>query len=316
MNKYLVTGVAGFIGSHLAEALLRSGGAVRGIDCFTDYYPRWIKERNLAGCLRQERFSFTEADLLECDLHELVDDADVVFHLAAQAGVRASWGESFKIYTNNNILATQLLLEAVRSRPLRKLVYASSSSVYGDTRELPMNEAHPVLPVSPYGVSKLSGEQLGMLYHHNFGVPVVGLRFFTVYGPRQRPDMGFHRFFAAIHEDRPITIFGDGEQTRDFTYIEDIVRATVRASEIDESGLIFNIGGGHRVTVNEVMELLAKVTGRTVEVTHIEDQKGDMRHTYADISRAARLLAYHPQYELERGLRQEWDWYRTLRSER
>src|SRR3990172_3831340 len=239
----LVTGVAGFVGSHLAERLIRDGHFVIGVDCFSDYYPRWMKENNLAQLRRDARFHFIEADLLELDLAALLrgesssirqramgDNArwdagdghvDYVFHLAAQAGVRESWGRNFDIYVRSNILTTQRLLEAAKELPLMKLVYASSSSVYGDAEAFPTSEDVTPHPVSPYGVTKLAGEHLCLLYWRNYGVPAVGLRYFTVYGPRQRPDMAFHRFIRAILEGMEIPVYGDGEQTRDFTYVDD-----------------------------------------------------------------------------------------------
>lgn len=313
MTTYLVTGAAGFIASHLTERLLREGHKVLGIDCFTDYYPRWIKELNLRTCLQYPEFSFLEANILNAELSQLLQSVDVVFHLAAQAGVRASWGDSFQIYTNNNILATQRLLEATRASSIKKFIYASSSSVYGDTQSLPMREDHPVQPISPYGVSKLAGEQLGILYHTNYGTPFVGLRFFTVYGPRQRPDMGFHRFCAAVYDELPLSIYGDGEQTRDFTYVDDIVEAALAASRCELNGVVFNIGGGHRVTVNQVLDLMATITARPVKLNYIEAQKGDMRHTYADTSFAQKTINYQPRCPLALGLARQWTWYQELR---
>ena len=212
-----MTGAAGFIGSHLSEYLKRKGSKVVGIDNFMDYYPRFIKESNIADLRREENFEFIEASLLEVNLEKLLEGIDGVFHQSAQAGVRASWGENFKIYTDNNILATQKLLEACRQSRVKKFVYASSSSVYGDTKDLPMRESSLPCPVSPYGVSKLAAEHLCWLYYKNFGVPAVSLRYFTVYGARQRPDMAFHRFFRWALESKPLEVYGDGRQSRDFT---------------------------------------------------------------------------------------------------
>jgi UDP-glucuronate 4-epimerase len=224
--KALVTGGAGFIGSHLSERLLEQGAQVRAIDAFTDFYPRPLKERNLHGLLGRSGYEFVEGDLRQADLGQLLDGVTHVFHLAAQAGVRRSWGTEFGVYTGLNIDATQVLLEACAQRPIERLVYASSSSVYGDDVEIPMVETALPQPVSPYGVTKLAAEQLCHLYYVNFGVPCVSLRYFTVYGPRQRPDMGFNRFFTAIREGRPLVQYGDGLQTRDFTYVADAARAT------------------------------------------------------------------------------------------
>jgi UDP-glucose 4-epimerase len=231
-----------------------------------------------------------------------------VFHLAAQAGVRKSWGRDFGVYTVNNIEATQVLLEACVGQPLVKLVYASSSSVYGDQVDLPMREDALPQPVSPYGVSKLAAEQLCYLYFVNFGVPTVPLRYFTVYGPRQRPDMGFHKFLRAAALGQPIGVFGDGEQTRDFTFVDDVVEANVAAATRGVPGRVYNIGGGSRVTVNEVMAMIGRVSGKPVTIVADPAQKGDMRHTFADTSRARTDLGFAPRVQLEEGLAAEHRW--------
>jgi UDP-glucose 4-epimerase len=306
--KALVTGAAGFIGSHLSAALLDAGATVTGIDCFTDYYPRPLKEVNLATVKERPGFTFVEAALQDIDLKELVAGATHVFHLAAQAGVRKSWGRDFDVYTRNNIEATQRLLEALVGMPIQKYVYASSSSVYGDHVPLPMREDTYLQPLSPYGVSKLAAEHLGQLYWANHGIPAVSLRYFTVYGPRQRPDMGFHRFLTAVRDDKPITVYGDGEQTRDFTFVGDIVAANMAAAERGAPGSVYNIGGGSRVTLNHVLELIGRVTGKTVSIQREPEQKGDMRHTYADTSAARRDLGFNPQVTLESGLAQQYRW--------
>ena len=309
----LVTGVAGFIGSTLAERLVASGATVVGIDCFTDYYGRDVKERNLSALMTQPRFRFVESTVQAADLSSLLADTTHVFHLAAQAGVRKSWGRDFSIYTVNNIEATQILLEACVGRPIERLVYASSSSVYGDHVAMPMREDALPQPVSPYGVSKLAAEQLGYLYFVNHGVPTVSLRYFTVYGPRQRPDMGFHKFLKATLLGQPITVFGDGEQTRDFTFVEDAVSATIAAAGQGHPGRVYNVGGGSRVTVNEVLEIIGRVTGRKPVIAVEHDQKGDMRHTYADTERARTDLGFAPSVTLEQGLAAEHAWLkRTL----
>ena len=309
--RALVTGVAGFIGSTLAGHLLARGDEVVGIDCFTDYYPRPVKEANLAPHRAHPRFRFVEAALGETDLPALLDGVTHVFHLAAQAGVRKSWGRDFQAYTVNNIEATQRLLEACVGRPLARLVYASSSSVYGDDVRIPMQEESVLKPVSPYGVSKLAAEQLCYLYFVNHGVPTVSLRYFTVYGPRQRPDMGFHRFLKAVLRGEAITVYGDGEQTRDFTYVDDIVAATAAAADRGVAGRVYNIGGGSRVSLNHVLELIGTVTGRPVALRREAAQKGDMRDTYADTTRARADLAFAPQATLADGLRAEYDWLRA-----
>ncbi len=307
----LVTGVAGFIGSHLAERLLQRGWAVRGVDAFLDYYPRPVKESNLQGALAHPAFQFLEEDLVVADCPRLLDGVDVVFHLAAQAGVRRSWGDNFQVYTSNNIDATQRLLEAAarRSEPLKAFVFASSSSVYGDAETFPMREDGPTRPISPYGVTKLACEALCALYAKApLGVPSVALRYFTVFGPRQRPDMAFNRFIRAMLSGEPLHVFGDGEQTRDFTYVADAVEATIQAAESGRAGAVYNIGGGARVTVNEVIRILARVAGMDPEVRYQEAQRGDMRHTAADISRAQAELGYRPTYDLEEGLSREYSW--------
>src|SRR5919201_2836171 len=251
--RALVTGVAGFIGSSLTERLLGEGAEVVGIDCFTDYYPRPIKERNLSAAFAHPRFRFVESRIQDADLPALLAGRTHLFHLAAQAGVRKTWGRDFGIYTVNNIEATQVLLEACRKTKLERIVYASSSSVYGDNVPMPMREDALPQPVSPYGVTKLAAEQLCYLYYANYGVPTVSLRYFTVYGPRQRPDMGFHKFLRSTLRGEPITVYGDGEQTRDFTFVSDAVNANVLAAAQGVDGRVYNIGGGSRVSVNHVL---------------------------------------------------------------
>lgn len=310
--RALVTGVAGFIGSTLAQALLERGAEVRGIDCFTDYYPRPMKEANLAPLRRQPAFRFAEAAIEQADLTSLLDGCTHVFHLAAQAGVRKSWGRDFKVYTVNNVDATQALLEACVGRPLERLVYASSSSVYGDNVNIPMREDAFVQPVSPYGVTKLAAEQLCYLYNVNHGVPAVSLRYFTVYGPRQRPDMGFHRFLKAAMTGSPITLYGDGLQTRDFTYVADAVEATIAAGERGTPGRTYNIGGGSRVSINEVLEIVGRIVNRPLAIRREPAQKGDMRDTYADTTRARQDLGFAPATRLNAGIEAEYRWLATL----
>lgn len=304
----LVTGVAGFIASTLAERLLDEGATVTGIDCFTDYYPRAIKEHNLSGLLRRPGFTFVESTVQAADLGRLLATTSHVFHLAAQAGVRKSWGRDFEIYTVNNIEATQVLLEACAAKPIERFVYASSSSVYGDLVAIPMREDALPQPVSPYGVTKLAAEQLAYLYHVNFGVPTVALRYFTVYGPRQRPDMAFHRFFRSAHRGDPIGVFGDGEQTRDFTFVADAVAATIAAGRRGAPGAVYNIGGGSRVSVNRVLDIVGALSGRPLNLRREAPQKGDMRDTFADTTRARAELGFAPSVTLEQGLEAEYRW--------
>jgi UDP-glucose 4-epimerase len=245
------------------------------------------------------------------DLARCLDGVTHVFHLAAQAGVRKSWGRDFRTYTSNNIEATQVLLEAVAARQVERFVYASSSSVYGDHVAIPMREDALPQPVSPYGVSKLAAEQPCYLYHVNHGVPAVSLRYFTVYGPRQRPDMGFHRFLRAAKDGRPIAVYGDGEQTRDFTFVADAVRATADAATLGVAGQVYNIGGGARVSLNHVFEIIAEITGRPQDLRREAPQKGDMRDTYADTTRARADLSFAPAATLRDGLVAEYHWLST-----
>lgn len=312
--KALVTGGAGFIGSTLSERLLEQGATVRAVDAFTDFYPRPLKERNLENLRGRAGYDLVEGDLRELDLNTVLDGITHVFHLAAQAGVRRSWGQEFSVYTGLNVDSTQRLLEACVNKPIERLVYASSSSVYGDDVAIPMSETALPQPVSPYGVTKLAAEQLCHLYHVNFGVPAVSLRYFTVYGPRQRPDMGFNRFFSAILDGKPLVQFGDGLQTRDFTFVADAVTATAAAAVRGVPGRVYNIGGGSRVSVREVFDLLARVSGRKVTIDQQGPQKGDMRDTYADTTRARYDLAFAPSVTLEEGLRAMWRWMEATKA--
>jgi UDP-glucose 4-epimerase len=309
--KTVVTGVAGFIGSHLADSLLADGHEVLGVDAFVDYYPRAVKERNLARARDHRGFALVEGRLQDLDLPSLLDGAAQVFHLAAQAGVRSSWGRDFALYSDHNVLATQRLLEASVAVGVPRFVYASSSSVYGDSPALPLREDAPCRPLSPYGVTKLAAEHLGRLYERGHGLPVVSLRYFTVYGPRQRPDMAFHRFLSACRDGRPISVYGDGEQTRDFTFIDDAVSATRRAGESGRPGCAYNVGGGERVSVNEVLGRIAEITGQAPEVKREGEQKGDMRDTFADTAAARRDLGFRSTVSLGEGLRKEWEWLRA-----
>jgi UDP-glucose 4-epimerase len=306
--KALVTGCAGFIGSHLTGSLLDRGASVVGIDCFTDYYARSIKESNLAANSGRAGFRFVEARIQDTDLRALLEGVTHVFHLAAQAGVRKSWGRDFRAYTENNIEATQALLEASVGLPLDRFVHASSSSVYGDNASIPMKEDALPRPVSPYGVTKLSAEQLGYLYFVNYGVPAVAMRYFTVYGPRQRPDMAFHRFIRAAIRDEELSLYGDGGQTRDFTFVADAVAATIAAAERGVPGRSYNIGGGSRVSMNEVIDIIGRIVGRPLRVRREATQKGDMRDTYADTSLARRDLGFAPATSLEDGIQAEFQW--------
>jgi nucleoside-diphosphate-sugar epimerase len=312
--KALVTGGAGFIGSHLSTRLLDEGAEVIALDSFTDYYPRLLKEANVAPLRSRAGYRLVESAIADADLPALLDGVTHVFHLAAQAGVRKSWGREFQVYTSLNVDATQVLLEACVGRPIERVVYASSSSVYGDETALPMREEVPLHPVSPYGVTKLAAEQLCHLYFVNHHVPTVALRYFTVYGPRQRPDMGFHRFFSAILDDRPLVQYGDGLQTRDFTYVGDAAWATQTAAVRGVPGRVYNIGGGSRVSLKEVFDLLGTVTGRPLRIDRQPSQKGDMRDTYADTTLARTDLGFQPSVNLEEGLRAMYRWMEATRA--
>lgn len=314
MTKTIVTGAAGFIGSHLAEALLQQGQEVIGIDQFNDYYDPVLKHKNIAHLQIHPKFTLITGDIQDLDLQELLKDVEVIYHQAAQAGVRASWGEGFRNYTERNISSTQVLLEAAKNAEnLKRLVFASTSSVYGDAETLPTHEKIPPQPVSPYGITKLAAERLCMLYHKNFGVPIVALRYFTVYGPRQRPDMAFHKFFKAVLQDEAIPIYGDGLQTRDFTFVSDVIAANLAAAIVPEAvGEVFNIGGGSRVVLAEVLDTMAEIVGKPINKNYISRAMGDARHTAADVSKARQVLGYQPQVALRAGLTQEWQWVRAL----
>ncbi len=311
----LVTGAAGFIGSHLAERLVAEGFRVVGLDSFTDYYARQDKEANLKALRESPHFQFVEGDLRELDLGALLAHENIryVLHNAGQAGVRPSWGRHFEEYVSRNILATQTLLEACSQMNLARFVFASSSSVYGDAEKFPTSEDELPHPVSPYGVTKLAAEHLCFLYAKQFRLPVVALRYFTVYGPRQRPDMAFRIFIHALLHNQPIRILGDGEQTREFTYVSDIVEANILALRAaGGDGPVYNSGGGSRVTLNAAVELLGEVLGTSVRAEYLPRAAGDHRHGAADISRAERELNYHPCVSLAEGLRRQAEWQKAL----
>lgn len=312
--KSLITGVAGFIGSHLAEKLLASGHEVVGIDNFLDNYPRRFKEDNLSTFAHHPQFTFLAEDLLKADMTRLLGGVEYIFHLAGQPGVRSSWGKEFDRYTENNIQATQRLLETVKELNLAKFVYASTSSVYGDTDDLPMREDGRTRPVSPYGATKLAAEHLCYLYWQAFKVPTVALRFFTVYGPRQRPDMFFHIFMRALLRGEAVPLYDDGEQTRDFTYCADIVDGILRAAFYPGQGEVFNLGGGSEVSVLDAIALVEKIAGRKAKLTRFDRQKGDVRHTRARLDEARSKLNYAPHFDLAAGLAAEWEWIRSIKE--
>lgn len=300
--RCLVTGCAGFIGSTLSEALVGEGHSVRGVDSFTDYYSKSVKLANIRGLRKDQGFEFVEADLASAKLGPVVRGVDAVFHLAAQPGVRASWGATFKHYIRDNILATQRLLEAAKEIGLEKLVYASSSSIYGDAETTPTPEDTTPMPVSPYGATKLAGEHLCNVYFRNYGLPAVSLRYFTVYGPRQRPDMAFSRFISSISSGSEVEVFGDGTQRRDFTFVGDIVAGTILALRA-KPGTKYNVGAGQTFSLNEVIAIIESVIGKRAKVKRHEVATGDVRSTSADITRIRGDLGYVPRTSLEDGLR-------------
>ena len=307
MGRVLVTGAAGFIGSHLVDRLLADGYEVTGIDSFTGYYSRERKERNLRAAMDAPRFELIEEDLLTLDLEGLLGETDAILHLAGEPGVRRSWGGNFRRYIERNVLTTQRLLEAVSGSEAR-FVYVSSSSVYGGDGGEPVAEDHPRRPASPYGMSKLAAEELVELYRREWDVPATVLRYFTVYGPRQRPEMALARFLFAARKGRPVEVFGDGEQVRDMTYVFDAAEATV--ASLDAYPGIYNVGGGTRTTVNEMLETVRRVTGVDVEVRYGPAAAGDVQSTWSDSRRAARELEYKPRIGLENGIaaQAEWAW--------
>jgi len=306
--RALVTGCAGFIGSHLTESLLADGHRVLGVDCFNDNYARGLKVRNLQNAQESTGFELAERDLAEGG-SELADECDVIFHLAGEPGVRDSWGKRFESYLRNNVIATQKLLETAKAWPEKRFVYASSSSIYGQAKTFPTPESVPPRPLSPYAVSKLAAENLCRLYHSNFGVDTVILRYFSVYGARQRPDMAFSKFCNAAIEGRPVTIFGDGRQTRDFTFVADAVLGTRRAALAQSvGGEVFNLGGGSQISLNRALELIGQFAGRPLTITYASPALGDVRDTGADTRRAQARLGYEPQAEFEDGLCMQFNW--------
>jgi nucleoside-diphosphate-sugar epimerase len=312
-DRFLVTGCAGFIGSHLTESLLDDGFDVVGVDCFNNNYGRAEKLRNLERARQWDSFEFVPIDLARGDLADLVEDCETVYHLAAEPGVRSSWEARFETYLRNNLQATQHLLDAARQFPTKRFVYASSSSLYGQAETFPTPEDALPRPFSPYGVTKLAAEQLCDAYHANFGVQSVSLRYFSVYGPRQRPDMAFNRFCRAALLGETISVFGDGEQTRDFTYVGDVVAATRAAGEMPADvvvGNAYNVGGGSRVSVNQAIDLLHDLAGTDLNVERLAREHGDVKDTGADTTRAARDLAFAPQTAFADGLAAEFEWTR------
>lgn len=313
--KAVVTGAAGFIGSHLAEALLNNGWQVTGVDCFTDYYDPALKRDNLKTAVGHGNFTFVEADLRQAELTALLDGATVVFHQAGQPGVRLSWGEGFGAYTSHNVLATQRLLEAARNVKVPRLVYASSSSVYGNAARYPTTEADLPQPHSPYGVTKLAAEHLCRLYAANWGLSTVSLRYFTVFGPRQRPDMAMARLVQAAVTGKPFPLFGDGTQVRDFTYVADVVEANLAAARADVApGTYLNIAGGSSTTMGELIVLAEELSGSCIELEHFPAQPGDARQTGGTVDKAEEALGWRPRVGVREGLADQIAWYRQSRT--
>lgn len=306
----MVTGVAGFIGSHLVDRLLEAGYEVMGLDCFTEYYPRSVKQQNLSRALSHERFRFIEGDVLCLDLDELTGKVDKVAHLAGEPGVRSSWGGRFSIYLERNVWTTQRLLEAVSRRGPEHFVYSSSSSVYGPGNGGPVVEHAPRRPASPYGLSKLAAEELVGLYGRERGVSATFLRYFTVYGPRQRPEMALSRFISLASRGEAVEVFGDRNQVREMTYVSDVVDATIAALEARPGDLAcaYNVGGGARTTVGDLVELVGEALGERLEVRYVPPVPGDVRSTWADLGRAARELGYEPRVSLEEGIKAQVRW--------
>jgi nucleoside-diphosphate-sugar epimerase len=307
--RCLVTGVAGFIGSHLAERLVADGHEVVGVDCFVPYYPRPIKERNLAVLGASNSFTFHELDLRTDSLTVALEGVDTVFHEAAMAGLAASWVD-FDLYMTCNMQGTQRLLDACRDRKLRSFVNISTSSVYGENA-LGDEQTLPA-PISPYGATKLAAERLALAYHKVFGIPSVVLRYFSVYGPRQRPDMGYNIFIDRVLKGEQISVFGDGEQTRGNTFISDCVNATLLGAERGEPGEVYNIGGGEARSVNWVIETIAELAGKPANVRREAARAGDQRHTMADITKARAELGYNPTTPLRDGLAAQVEWQKSL----
>jgi UDP-glucose 4-epimerase len=307
--RALITGCAGFIGSHLTEAFLADGHEVLGVDCFNDNYARDAKLRNLAIARDWDGFEFVPIDLARGAVDDLVEETDVICHLAAEPGVRPSWGQRFGAYVRNNVLATQHLLEATKLHPGKRFVYSSSSSIYGEPLTFPTSERTIPAPRSPYGLTKLDGEHLCFIYRQSYGVDTVALRYFSVYGPRQRPDMAFSRFFTAVLSDQPVDIYGDGRQTRDFTFVADVIAATQAAAMVPGlGGAVMNIGGGSRISLADAVHMISEISGKSIERRLLDPQKGDIRDTAAAIDEARARISYMPQTSIQEGLAAQWEW--------
>ncbi len=315
LNKILVTGCAGFIGSHLCEHLLQSGFKVVGMDSFSENYPKVIKERNLKGCIGHANFSFFEANIeVASDYEQITEDIDLVIHLAARSGVRPSLNDPLAFY-QTNVLGTLTLLEEMKKRQIKKILFASSSSVYGDNLDRKaLNEETALKPISPYGLSKKQGEELLQLYHESFGFSALCLRLFTVYGPRQRPDLAIHHFFNQIKKQETISLFGKGDTARDYTYIEDIIQGFVQAIEYltteEKVFEILNLGSHAPVLLKDMVNSIQKAAGSEAEIMHLPENKGDVNYTHADIQKAKSLLNYAPQFSFQEGVNAFYKWFK------
>ncbi len=312
--RVLVTGAAGFIGSHLVDTLLGRGHDVVGLDSFTDYYTRIAKERNLEAARANPRFTFASADLAQDDLGPVVEGAEVVYHCAGRPGVREAMMQ-FEQYWHENVIATQRLLEAVKGRSLKSFVYASSSSVYGDAELHPTTETALPAPLSPYGVTKLAGEHLAYVYWRNYQVPAVRLRYFSVYGPRMRPDLMLRRAMQSMHERNTFDVYGDGGQTRGFTYVADAVEGTILAAERGAPGDLYNLGGGSSVTINQALDLLTEISGLEIKRRNVDRQPFDHRREGASITRARIQLGWEPRTSLREGLSASWAWFQLMQEQ-
>jgi len=311
---HLVTGAAGFVGSQLVDALLAAGHDVVGVDAFTPYYDRATKEANLDAARQHDRFRLVDVDLRDADLRPLLDGVDTVYHQAAQPGVRLSWSDGFATYDSCNVLATQRVLEAALRSGVRRVVYASSSSVYGNAETYPVHETDLPRPHSPYGVTKLAAEHLCGLYAANHGLSTVALRYFTVYGPRQRPDMAFHRLVEAALDQEPFPLYGDGSHVRDFTYVGDVVEANVLAGRADApAGTVVNVCAGGSTVLRDVIDAVGEAVGAPVPVERLGEQAGDVQRTGGSNEAAARILGWAPRTSLADGIAAQADWHRARR---